>query len=154
MIDEVLRSFMEGPVMQTAATVDAAHRCAIARCAGVAVAPAGTELAVLVSAWQWPQAVANLRQNGKLALTLTNPANYASYQVKGHASVGPAGAAEELLALRYCEGMAALLPHLRLPAGGIRLISRRGLVLVTLRAEQLYLQTPGPDAGRPLQGMP
>lgn len=153
MIDDALRSFMHGQVTQTAAAVDAGHRAAVARCAGVLVAPAGDRMQVMLSEWQWPQLVANLRLNGRMALTFMSPVSYVSYQVKGRATVEAPGPEERAASERYLAGMAALLPQLRLPSGGIRLVSSRELVVAALRVEEIYVQTPGPGAGRPL-GMP
>ena len=42
-------------------------------------------LDLVFSMWQWPDTAGNIRDTGRLAVTLASPSSYASYQMKGKA---------------------------------------------------------------------
>jgi hypothetical protein len=104
---------------------------------------------LMVSEWQWPKTVANVRANGQLAVTFARPSDYVSYQVKGHATVVPTTAEHTTLAWHYIESMASTLGELGLEQ---RIVAPwlidRDLVALTLSAQEIFVQTPGAKAGQ------
>ncbi len=148
MFQEDIAAFMESPVMQIIGTASAAGRPEIARGAGAWTCRERQTVSIVVSEWQWPQTIANLRQNGKAAATFTRPSDYVSYQVKGRAELRPATGEEMERSDRYIVDVVStqmklgLLPELIMPVLG-----NRQAVVVTLQAAAIFVQTPGAQAG-------
>ena len=152
MIDAELASFMESAVMIIVGTCDDALRPQIGRAAGAIVDRATGRVDLIVSDWQWPETIANVRRNGRLAVTFARPSDYVSYQVKGRATVIPASAAHRARAARYVEAMTATLVGNGLDARVTTpwLVDREPAAL-RLTAEMIFVQTPGDKAGQRLE---
>jgi hypothetical protein len=150
-IDAELAAFMESPVMIIVGACDDALLPQIARAAGVLVEASKGRLDLIVSAWQWPEAIANVRQNGRLSVTFARPSDYVSYQVKGRATVKPAAAVHRACAAAYVSAMTATLVGNGLDRAVTEpwLVDREPVVL-RLTVETLFLQTPGDKAGQRL----
>lgn len=144
-----LAAFLESPVMIILGT-GAEGVPEIGRGLGAAVAPGGAVLHVMVSAWQWPETVANARVNGRIAATFARPADYVTYQVKGRVElVMPPTPALAACAARYAARIAEALAALgQPPARTAPWLSSRDLVALRIRPEQVFEQTPGGRAGR------
>ena len=152
MIDAELASFMESAVMIIVGTCDDALRPQIGRAAGAIVDRATGRVDLIVSDWQWPETIANVRRNGRLAVTFARPSDYVSYQVKGRATVIPPSAAHRACAARYVEAMTATLVGNGLDARVTTpwLVDREPAAL-RLAAEMIFVQTPGDKAGQRLE---
>lgn len=154
-LDPDLVDFLQGQVMIIIGT-HAGGRPEIARALGARVDAARREVTLALSAWQWPETVANLRADPRLAVTFSRPRDYATYQLKGRAiAVHAADRGQLAAASRYGRLMAAELAAL----GVAREVSApwrvdRDLVAVTMAVEAAFLQTPGRDAGRPVGAVP
>jgi hypothetical protein len=151
-IDAELARFMESAVMIIVGTCDDALMPQIGRAAGAIVDRATGGVDLIVSNWQWPQTIANVARNGRLAVTFARPSDYVSYQVKGRAAVVPASAAHRACAARYIEAMKAILVGNGLDASVTEpwLVDREPAAL-RLSAEMIFVQTPGDKAGRRLE---
>jgi hypothetical protein len=151
-IDAELASFMESAVMIIVGTCDDALRPQIGRAVGAIVDPTAGGVDLIVSDWQWPETIANVRRNGRLAVTFARPSDYVSYQVKGRATVIPASAAHRACAARYVEAMTATLVGNGLDARVTTpwLVDREPAAL-RLAAEMIFVQTPGDKAGQRLE---
>jgi len=123
----------------------------IARAVGAIVDSAKSRIDLVVSGWQWPDTIANIRQNGRLSVTFARPSDYVSYQVKGRAAVKPASAAHRARAESYIGAMTATLVGNGLDRAVISpwLVDREPMVL-RLAAEMIFVQTPGDKAGQML----
>ena len=152
LIDTELAAFMESAVMIILGTCDDALLPQIARAAGAIVEPARGRVDLIVSGWQWPDTIDNVRRNGRLAVTFARPADYVSYQVKGRAAPIAASAAHRACAQHYIEAMTATLVALGLDRQVTLpwLVDREPLVL-RLAVEMIFVQTPGEKAGRMLE---
>lgn len=142
-----ITAFLDQPVTIILGTCGAGFSPDIARGMGLALRDGAVE--VVISRWQWPGAVANLAANGALALTVSDPRSYRTYQLKGQASLHPAGAAEQALAEEYRRRMLDLFAALSMAedfAG--KWLSLRDLVVARLEVAECFVQTPGPQAGR------
>src|SRR3984957_1834372 len=150
-IDVALAAFLESPVMIIVGSCDDGLLPQIARAAGAIVDGAKGRVDLIVSSWQWPQTIANVRRNGRLAVTFARPSDYVSYQVKGRATVIPAAAAHRACAARYVEAMTATLGGSGLDARVTApwLVNREPAAL-RLAAEMIFVQTPGDKAGQRL----
>ena len=153
LIDAGLADFLESPVMIILGT-GAEGVPEIGRGLGASIDPDGEALHVMVSAWQWPETVANARANGRIAATFARPADYVPYQVKGQVDlVAPPTPALLACAARYAARIAEALARLGQPPDRTApWRSDRDLVALRIRPEQVFVQTPGPHAGSLLAG--
>ena len=148
MFQEDFAAFIESPVMQIIGSANAARKPEVARGAGTWASADRKSLFMVVSAWQWPQTVANFRDNSKAAATFTRPSDYVSYQVKGTAEMRPARPEEAERSARYMVEIVSiqmklgLLPELIMPVLG-----NRDPMVITLRVASIFVQTPGAQAG-------
>ena len=150
-IDAELASFMESAVMIIVGTCDNALRPQIGRAVGAIVDQATGGVDLIVSDWQWPETIANVRRNGRLAVTFARPSDYVSYQVKGRATVITAAASDRACAARYVRAMTAILVGngLDVRVTAPWLVDREPVAL-RLVAEMIFVQTPGDKAGKML----
>lgn len=145
--DDVAR-FIGGPVLMTLATRDARNRPMIARGSGGRTLPAADLVEVAVSAFLWPETVANIEANGTLAATFVDPASYRAYQLKGRATVRQADRDDRARADAYVARAAAILMDLGVAPEPIRYwLTAREVVIASLTVDRIFEQTPGPRAG-------
>ena len=151
-IDAALAAFMESPVMIIVGSCDDGLIPQIARAAGAIVDGAKGRVDLIVSSWQWPQTMANVRRNGRLAVTFARPADYVSYQLKGRAAIVPASAAHRQRAQHYIKAMTETFAGLGLD----QVVAASWLVdlepqVLRLAVETIFVQTPGEKAGSILE---
>ncbi len=145
-LDDAVLDFVSGPVLLMACAADPQRRPAIGRAMGVA--SAGDGIDVMVSEWQWPQVVANIRSSGRLALTAARARDYVTYQLKGTAALRAARPDDLERAQRYWADLAATLAQDHVPAYVMgRWSPDREMVVAHLGVAEVYVQTPGPLAG-------
>lgn len=143
-----LARFMDGPILMTLATRDAENRPLIARGSGARATAEPDRVEVAISARLWPDAIANLRDNGMLALTLVQPADYRAFQLKGRATLRPAEAADHARAAAYVAQTIGLLVDLGVPEPLTRYwLTDRDIQVAALAVDRIFEQTPGPRAG-------
>jgi hypothetical protein len=93
--------------------------------------------------------LANLRDGGRIALTTTHFLTLVSWQLKGRTTaIGPATAADRIRYDAFCAGCVQIL-HLAdgTPEEIIWRIAPPGVVACEMVVEQVFDQTPGPEAG-------
>ncbi len=143
--------FIEGPVLMTLATRDARNWPMIARGSGGRVANSATGAPVVevaVSAHLWPETVANLRDNGRLAATFVDPASYRAYQLKGLVALRAVEPADHARAEAYVARTVSVLTDLGVAPHAIRYwLTARDVVIAAMTVERVFEQTPGPRAG-------
>lgn len=151
-ISKELASFLESGISILVGTRDARLQPEAARAFGARVGAGGAELTVLV-----PQAVgavtaANVRDNGRIAVLFSRPSDHRSIQVTGRvAAIEPGGDAERALVDRYRCELAQTLAAVGLPPRLTLRAAHWPCHAIRLRVEAIYVQTPGPGAGAPLQ---
>lgn len=148
-ISQDIAAFMTSPVMIVLGTSDDALQPAIGRSVGALVRSGEGCIDLMVSEWQWPATVANVRANGRFAATFARPSDYVSFQLKGRAAILPAEAEHLASAARYVETITATLQGLGLDS---RIVTpwfvNRDLVAVRLSVDEIFVQTPGAKAGQ------
>lgn len=148
MIEEDLARFVESPVMQIIGTADAALRPEIGRGAGAWASADRQSVHLVLSAWQWPGTVANLKANARVAVTFSRPVDYVTYQIKGEARLRAVVPEEIERSGRYLVDMVSSLMRLGIAAEIIApWLSNRNPVLVSIAVSDIFLQTPGAKAG-------
>ena len=150
-LDAELAAFLTSPVMIIIGTRDAGNRPAIGRAVGASVDADAGIVELVVSGWQWPDSIANLRQGSRIAVTFARPSDYVSYQAKGVASVRAALADDLDRARRYMAAIVEVLAGLGLDRSlATPWVTEREAVLVRFEVEAIYVQTPGARAGQQL----
>jgi len=146
-LDRNLADFIESPVMQIIGTAGLSLRPEIGRGVG-AWCDDLTTIHLVVSAWQWPQTIANLRDNAQVAVTFARPTDYVSYQIKGTATVREAEPAEIERSSLYTVAIVSSLMKLGLmPEMIAPWLSKRQAMLVSIDPSSVFVQTPGAKAG-------
>lgn len=97
----------------------------------------------------------NLADNGQLALNINHTGNHETYQIKGEhtASRTPTGADLERFA-SYKIALTNALTGMGYPAPVIDMYIQPPSLIVTMDVREIYLQTPGPNAGNRLYPEP
>lgn len=149
MLEEDVATFISGNVMMIAATRDETMRAHIGRGCGAYFDPDVGDVTLLASSTQWPEFHANARSGAPIALTVCQPDNYRCLQVKGQiASVAEATAGQRARAQRYLDTMLAIMADLGVTRLQLSLVfSNVDLVAIRFWPADLFIQTPGPEAG-------
>lgn len=151
MIGRELQEFLEAGVSVLVGTRDRRQVPEAARGFGLRVAAEGRELAVFVpDAWS-ARTIANLRDNGRIAVAAARPEDHKQVQIKGAAVEIRAAREDERAALeRYRELLAHDFGEIGYPPRVLHRLNAWPAHVVLLRVEALFEQTPGPRAGTPL----
>lgn len=153
-MDAALVRFLQRPVMIIVGTLDAASRPEIGRAVGASVDPEAGGLELVVSRWQWPATIENVRTSGRAAATFSRPSDYETYQIKGRAELREATDTDREVARAYCRDTLAALMELGVaPSLAEHWQAERDLVVVALSPESVFVQTPGSRAGQRLGGL-
>lgn len=152
-LDQDLANFMSSPVMIILGTTNDALQSEIGRAVAALVHPKEGKVELVLSAWQWPGTMSNVRANGRLSVTFARPSDYVSYQVKGRASVVPATDEHLARAAAYIDAVGTVLEELGLERDiSAPWLFHRDLAALSLSVESVFVQTPGAKAGQMLQG--
>lgn len=144
-----ISSFLAEPVTIILGTRGEGFTPDISRGMGLSVLPDSESIDIMVSRWQWPMAVANLQANGALAMTVSAPQTYQTYQFKGQATVHTASEADIALAARYARRMLDVFAEFNMTAAySGNWMSLRDLMVARLTVAEIFIQTPGPQAGQ------
>lgn len=147
-IPAAIACFIEGPVLTTLATRDVENRPMIARGSGGRIPTAPHRVEIAISAWLWPETIANLRDNGALATTFVDPESYRAFQLKGRATLRAADADDCSRAGAYVVQVGQRLADLGVERSAIGFwLTARDIVIATLEVDRIFEQTPGPRAG-------
>jgi hypothetical protein len=148
-LSEELAEFVEGGLSMLIGTRDAALRSQVDRAVGAFVCPDRESVTVYLNKALAAKAVANLEDNGRVALTLSRPYDHRSLQIKGLLVSLRDGTEEDRIKQeRWLAGFVEHLYIVGLPRSVIRQLKIFPSVALTMRIEDVFVQTPGPGAGR------
>ncbi len=148
-LSEEIAAFLAGPVLMTVGTRDALNRPMIARGSGGRAWEDRGGVSLALSAWLWPETVANLADNGMISVTFVRPDTYEAYQLKGRARLRPPEAREAVAAAEYVSAATSMLNRLEVPLTLIACwLTDRDLVIADFTVDRIFEQTPGPRAGQ------
>jgi hypothetical protein len=152
-ISDELIPFCESGVSLQVGTRDAQLFPDTLRAYGLRVEPGAGALTVFLPDATSAQALANLRDNGRIALCLARIADHRTIQIKGRAvDVRPACESDLVVIRTYRARLAEALATIGLPTRlGFRL-SHWPAHAVRVEVESLFDATPGPGAGERLRG--
>lgn len=151
-IPEDLVDYFESGISVLVGTCDANRRPDATRSVGVLVHPKRERVTLFLSEHTSKRAVANLAQNGAVAVGFSRPYDHLSIQLKGKVvEVRPATEAERVFPERYLAGFSDQLHMTGFPRSLPKRIVVWPAVAVTFDLHDIFLQTPGPNAGSRFQ---
>jgi general stress protein 26 len=144
-----LVEFVESGVSVLVGTRDAQLRPHAMRAFGATVHPDRKGITIYLCESVSARTLADMRDNGQVAVTFSRPIDHRSIQLKGRVTaIAPTTEAERLIQERYLSGWVEQVYVVGLP----RAIGRRMQLFpscaVKIALHGLFHQTPGPDAGR------
>ena len=135
---------------------DAALRPSLMRAVGSCITPDGSEITVYLARSQSGQLLQDIASTGHLAVVFSEPATHRSVQLKaGAATLRPATESDRAVLARYVASMEHEVARVGFPPPLTRAMLACRLddvVAVTFAPEEAYDQTPGPRAGKSLEG--
>jgi hypothetical protein len=147
-----LVEFFESGVSILVGTRDADLRPACARAIGASVRAAQRVVTIYLPEAAAARTVANLRDNHRIAVTFSRPLTHYSVQIKGAcASVRPSGDEDRAAQQRYRAAYIEQLHAIGLPRTVSARIAWWPSLAVDIDVQELFIQTPGPNAGRRLE---
>jgi hypothetical protein len=147
-----LVEFFESGVSILIATRDTALRPACARAAGARVRASDRIVTVYLPQGTAVLTAANLRDNGQIAVTFSRPLTHYSVQLKGTClGPRPSGAEDRAVQQRYRAAYAEQLHAVGLPRAVAARLAWWPSVALDIAVRDLFVQTPGPGAGRRLE---
>lgn len=150
-IREDLVPFLMSGVSLLVGTRDAELVPACARAMGVRIASDRRSFTVYLPAATADRTLANVRDNGRIAVTFSRVLDLRGVQMKGHVtSVREAPLADRDLQARYFDAFLAALEEVGMPRGTSQRMAFWPSVAIDVTPDVIFEQTPGPVAGRPL----
>jgi hypothetical protein len=150
-IEAQVAELLESPCALIVGTVSSDLQPDATRGWGLAVAPAGDEIRLLLAA-NAERSLRNVHDTGRLAVTATNFRTLESVQVKGRVlRTEPRDGDDVLRFNRFCAGCVRAIHDLdQTPEDIIWRFMPADVVACVVAVEALYDQTPGPSAGERL----
>ncbi len=148
-----LAPLLEGLVAVHVATRDAGLVPDEVMAAAALLEPDGRSLTVYLPDATAATALANLRDNGEVAVVLSQPLTHRTVQLKGRVESLRAAREEEREAVeRFAAAFDAEVAAIGLPPAALRRRNRWPCTAATFAVREGFEQTPGPRAGEPLDG--
>ena len=146
-----LAPLLEGLVAVHVATRDAALVPDEVMAAAALLEPDGRSLTVYLPDATSATALANLRENGQIAVVLSQPLTHRTVQLNGRVeTIRPAGEDEREAVERFAAAFDAEVAAIGLPPAALRRRNRWPCTAATFAVREGFEQTPGPRAGEPL----
>jgi hypothetical protein len=150
-ITPALAEFLESGLIMYLATRTATLKPNSVMCAGLRV-EAPTTVTLFLPEHASPGALADLADNGEMALTLVKVTDARAVQLKGTLSaVAPASAGDHAFQESYRARLAPEMAQAGLPLSVTARFVFQPCRALTMHVRDLFLQTPGPGAGRRLE---
>jgi hypothetical protein len=150
-ISEEVFAFLAGGKSLVVGTRDAQLVPEVARAVGLRVGPDRLHLSVFLPDAAAARTLHNLRENGRIAIAISNPPDHRSLQLKGQVTgLRPATEEDAAAVLAYVGQVSQVLDVLGLPAHLVARINCLPCTRAEVRVEEIFLQTPGPGAGSAL----
>ncbi len=141
---------MESGVSILVGSRDRDLRPATVRGTGAKVADTRDAITVFIPADTSAKAIANLQDNGQVAVAFSRPLDNVAVQLKGRCtSIRLAEAAERVIPEQYLVAFVETTYAIGLPRGLMKRVNVWPAWAVSFPVEHIYSQTPGPGAGRP-----
>jgi hypothetical protein len=150
-IPDDLAELFESGVSIMVATRDDAHSSELARAAGAVVHRDRQRVTVFVPTSIAGRTVDNLRANGFVAVAFSSVIDHRTHQLKGTLEeVRDASEAEREVVSRYHAAFCEVLFATGIPRAVVRSFQAWPSTAITFVTADVFLQTPGPNAGERL----
>jgi hypothetical protein len=147
-ISAELKDFIEAGLSMLVGTRDARLVPDSLRPVGARVEKGGREVTVFLPVATSRTSMANLADNGRVALCVSRPADHRTVQFKGRVvASGPASDEDRAVVERHRAGFAQTLAFVGVPPRLTLRISHWPAFAVRFRVDSIFDQTPGPGAG-------
>ena len=152
-IPEHLVELLEGGVSVLLGTRDENHRPEVARAVGASISKDRAEVTIYLHEVWGAKALANLRANGELAVGFSRPYDNLAIQLKGKCTrFVPSTESDRGVVDRYHGSYSEALYMVGFPRSLTRRFRMWPATGVTFAVRDIFVQTPGPEAGRRLEG--
>lgn len=150
-IDAELSSFVSGGVAVIMATCDERMRPQISRAWGPRIGEGGETLTACFEARGGSPTQANLERGGTVAVTFSQPSSYRTVQMKGRCTeIRELDEADHGAVDAHVEAFSIEVVTVGLTAASARRFVAPHLAAMTISIDEIYDQTPGPNAGQKL----
>ena len=144
--------FLNGPLIILIGTRDRRLRPHMSWATAVRAEPREDVIAFVLPDAQSEPILADLADNGRIAMTVSEPKSHETYQFKGRfLDRRPAGPEERARHEIHVAKVVARLNEVHMPGHSFERFALWPGSLVRFRVEDIFIQTPGPDAGKRLQ---
>ena len=154
-LDSEHADFIRGGVSIIVAARDARNETTVSRALGCRVADDGRRVTVFVSAAQSGVLLADVRDNGVIAVVFSQPTTHRAIQLKGtDAAVVPLAPDDPHVLAAYRGSMTARVAPLGFSESFVRAflsVAPGDVVAIAFTPSAAFSQTPGPKAGSPLK---
>jgi hypothetical protein len=148
--DDQLR-FLHGPIIGFVGTRNRALRPSVSWASAIRADAAADAITFLLPELESEVMLANIADNGLIALTVLEPKSHESYQYKGRfLSKRPGNSDDEALSQIQQAKAGARIDEMHLPGELYGRVMFLPGTAVTFRVEEIFDQTPGPNAGKRL----
>jgi hypothetical protein len=154
-IPEDIIDFLEGGISILVGTCDLETRPEVARAVGASVSRDRSEVTIYLHEAWGAKALANLRANGEIAVGFSRPLDNFAIQLKGRTTrfLSPSEGDRSVVD-RYHATYSEQLYMVGFPRSITRRFVLWPAVGVTFTVRDVFVQTPGPDAGKRLGAAP
>ena len=147
MIPDKLVAFVHGPTLSWVGTRDGRLRPTISWAFGARVSAAIDEITAFIPDVEAKRTKANLEHNGLVAFTVADPISHEAYQFKGKL-MGMRPSSDEEHAVQEIQIRKIVTYAAQYPRELFEGFTLHPSTAVTFRVQQVFVQTPGPGAGR------
>jgi hypothetical protein len=155
LLDTDHATFLQRGVSISVGACDNSGQPCLARATGCKVSDDLRQVTIFISATQAAQVLAAIRANGAIAVVFSQPSTHRTLQLKGrNAVVSGLSGSDMLIVERYAGTFARELAPMGFEESVIRTLLAcppADVVALNFTPAEAYLQTPGPQAGKPLR---
>lgn len=153
MISDAVVEFLAVARSVSAGSCNALRQPFATRCAALRVAPDRLHVSMFIAEALSPTLLRNIAETGRLAVQASHPLDHRTLQLKGRAvRSAPAPDSDRAYVERHVHELAQVVDQLGMPYARVVRMTHWPAIVVDIRVEEIYLQTPGPGAGAPLAG--
>lgn len=140
---------VEGGVSLGLSTRDADLRSGCAHGLGLVVGPGGDTITIYVNGDTSDRLRAGIEASGRVAIVVSRFLDHHTIQIKGPVTAMREGTAEDhAIQDRYVVAYAEQVSMIGLPRSIVRSVRLRPCLAIEMVIEELYVATPGPQAGQ------
>jgi hypothetical protein len=151
-VPEHLVEFLEGGVSILVGTRDGAGLPEVARGIGASVSPARDTVTIYLNENWGRRALANLAANGEIAVGFSRPLDNLAIQLKGTCTaIIPPEPGGKSIVEHYHASYSEQLYMVGFPRSVTKRFKMWPAASVTFAVRDIFVQTPGPDAGKRLE---